>query len=851
MSTRSRGTSAYSEFLRHIKKSEISSDNPSSTSPNRPFIPYPALSAYLMNDQIRGLLDYCAQSTVDCATIRQGYLLVFAIILSINQGAYLPYFLQSDELADEHLPFTHSQNWPEPCTQIFEQFFKAQWRFCAFKLRKSRLNDTQIQDECIVPIVKKVGLKDGGISSTYRVDIHPAYNLLFHRQDEAESSPTSTFVLKTCHETHSTYHHNEVHAYKALNNHGGPLNNIVVFHGSWISHGTYNMLLEYVDGGTLTEFLKSTEPPTRVEDIVDFWSSLLDLIKPLIRMHNLETVSSTQQSLQCIHNDIKPDNVLVSPGRTSYQPVFKLADMGLTTLEEKKNVKDASSRDAQGTSMYSSPECFRIGTFLEESLLKEKPSKDIYALGCVYSEAAVWTVLGTKGLEDYRVLRTQETDNIPGLRRTAYSGCFHNGSETLGAVGTMHIRIREERRRHDLIIEPVLEIIEYMLEQEAFRPNAAEIQRRIERAIQTARSRLRQGALEVNDQSFPEAFRISSELSSPRMLPELLPSGVGLGVDYHPSRRHSRSISQMLVDAKSTDLERDWYSYANTASDIARSSRIHHTHQVNDDASQERFEGIEGGSSWDKDPQNIQDKAPNLSIDELLQWIDDKKMRKPRSVLASAELLNRLDERDQIFLIDDSASMSPHWEAVKKAFTALVYLAKFYGPDEIELQFANCRKSSCDQHRKKSLKVLNGVKPQGQCNMALALQHILERYHPEALGNCGKHRIFRKRKKKSGVNITVLTDAASWKDGKDGICGVSTPIKDILEKYNEHRIATNRIAIQFVQFGNDLKGSEMLERLTTRPEEFGIAGGIVDTTPNSGNVSKMLLGAFDPAWNLK
>ena len=131
------------------------------------------------------------------------------------------------------------------------------------------------------------------------------------------------------------------------------------------------MLLEYVSGGTLTNYLHSTEPPTKVGDIFDIWGSLLELIKPLIRMHNMSVTSPMQQSFQwyvskivacliivlthiSIHQDIKPDNILVSPGKSTYRPLFKLVDMGLTTLEEKrKNAKDAISRDAQGTQMYS------------------------------------------------------------------------------------------------------------------------------------------------------------------------------------------------------------------------------------------------------------------------------------------------------------------------------------------------------------------------------------------------------------------------------------------------------------------------------------------------------------------
>ena len=45
------------------------------------------------------------------------------------------------------------------------------------------------------------------------------------------------------------------------------------------------MLLEYVGGGTLTQFMSETEIPTGVEDIVHLWKGLLDLMVPLMRIH--------------------------------------------------------------------------------------------------------------------------------------------------------------------------------------------------------------------------------------------------------------------------------------------------------------------------------------------------------------------------------------------------------------------------------------------------------------------------------------------------------------------------------------------------------------------------------------
>ena len=63
--------------------------------------------------------------------------------------------------------------------------------------------------------------------------------------------------------------------------------NMALFHGSWIHNQTYHMLLEYVDGGTLMDFFRRTEAPSTDEDKIKFWERLLELIKPVLRIHEI------------------------------------------------------------------------------------------------------------------------------------------------------------------------------------------------------------------------------------------------------------------------------------------------------------------------------------------------------------------------------------------------------------------------------------------------------------------------------------------------------------------------------------------------------------------------------------
>ena len=64
-----------------------------------------------------------------------------------------------------------------------------------------------------------------------------------------------------------------------------PSSNMVGFHGSYRYKGTFNLLFEFADGGTLEGYFREQQPPKRPSDIIAFWTSLLDVLKALCRLH--------------------------------------------------------------------------------------------------------------------------------------------------------------------------------------------------------------------------------------------------------------------------------------------------------------------------------------------------------------------------------------------------------------------------------------------------------------------------------------------------------------------------------------------------------------------------------------
>lgn len=82
---------------------------------------------------------------------------------------------------------------------------------------------------------------------------------------------------------------------------------------------------------------------------------------------------------------------------------------------------------------------------------------DIWSLGCLYSETAVWCVSGEPGRDEYRDLRRSEVPQE--LHAAGYEDAFHDGKKRLDAVHEMHRRLFYRRRAHDTITFKVAELV--------------------------------------------------------------------------------------------------------------------------------------------------------------------------------------------------------------------------------------------------------------------------------------------------------------------------------------------------------------------------------------------------------
>jgi serine/threonine protein kinase len=68
-------------------------------------------------------------------------------------------------------------------------------------------------------------------------------------------------------------------------NHDDLSDNLVQLHGCWKQDETYNILLEYVGGGTLADVFRRSHPTSK-EDRLRFWSKLILVLNPVCRIHH-------------------------------------------------------------------------------------------------------------------------------------------------------------------------------------------------------------------------------------------------------------------------------------------------------------------------------------------------------------------------------------------------------------------------------------------------------------------------------------------------------------------------------------------------------------------------------------
>lgn len=99
---------------------------------------------------------------------------------------------------------------------------------------------------------------------------------------------------------------------------------IVKYLGSFVHGKLRIIIMEYADMGNLDEYYQKVEPPSKLDELADFWHGLLDLLQSLQCLHSQDHTGPV------VHQDIKPTNILVfgTPKAGPHGARFKLTDFG-------------------------------------------------------------------------------------------------------------------------------------------------------------------------------------------------------------------------------------------------------------------------------------------------------------------------------------------------------------------------------------------------------------------------------------------------------------------------------------------------------------------------------------------
>ncbi|XP_068650892.1 mitogen-activated protein kinase kinase SIPKK [Aristolochia californica] len=134
---------------------------------------------------------------------------------------------------------------------------------------------------------------------------------------------------------------------------------IVVWYQSFYDNGVISIIMEYMDGGSLSDFLR------HVKTIPEPYLAVIckQVLKGLIYLHHEKHI---------IHRDLKPSNILIN-----HAGEVKITDFGVSTIL----ASTSCQRDTfVGTCNYMSPERISGGTYGLKS--------DIWSLGIVLLECA-------------------------------------------------------------------------------------------------------------------------------------------------------------------------------------------------------------------------------------------------------------------------------------------------------------------------------------------------------------------------------------------------------------------------------------------------------------------------------
>ncbi|RSL49750.1 hypothetical protein CEP54_012280 [Fusarium duplospermum] len=423
------------------------------------------LEAFWEDYNIKAILRACSVNKSQ-DVIFQSFLCTFSLLVYIEKVEFLGWLVERN-LKDSTFPLeTRPSFWPDAPAydRLFEAIAESQWIFFPVTFNKHELYNQVFGPRHIFPICNQELIKAGDTIQVHKIETNPS----------SEDSDPVTFVRKTYFESGKAQYDREVKTFTSLQSRD--CDNIISYHGCYQQQRL---------NGPITYNLVLGNPPRSSFDINTIWHAFCGALQGLHHLH----LAAIDTDFQTIHQDIKPDNLLVSKTSSSQPYAFRLVitDFGYSHTKAPRSNRDTWGIDSHGGQAYGAPESSHHADYTHHGRTHITTKIDIWSLGCVMSETAVWIKSGKQGLEDYRNRRMAETRTLRSFDEAGHGGCFHDGAQALSAVRETHDLIRDSCL--DTVTFHVLDMIEtFMLVPQGERQDAQMIRERLVKIIQAASS---------------------------------------------------------------------------------------------------------------------------------------------------------------------------------------------------------------------------------------------------------------------------------------------------------------------------------------------------------------------------
>lgn len=501
------------------------------------------------------------------------------------------------------------------------------------------------------------------------------------------------------------------------------------------------------------------------------------------------------------------------------------------------------------------PECYRGFVFEHITTRRVDQKPDVWSLGAVYSEVAIWSVLGRSGIAAYRDARREATEAIPDHEDI---GCFHDKEKRLPCVDEAHFLAGEEAKPTDTITKLILsELLPHLLCDQNGRFTARQLHYNFERIINQAKAAQQPGI--VRRQTEP-AIPLNSTVRTHRLVLPLskntIPEAefVNIETEDHPLQGATALFEspQQQQGPFSTDV---------TDHNPGIASRTPHVSLHRE--SNGLYELPRTSTALDQRADTLKPSTFPMAQITLVkveeQMEEEQKRRSFRrlsrkkfdSLLAEVDItsnIRNLNGRDHLFLVDDSDSMGKHWSDVRRLLKALAWLVSRDDDNGMELRFLISNKKCTSKDPTKLVDHLGKTERLGKSNINERLGEVLEDYcdswdtwkkSQERSSMKLYQTLFQIGRKPKKLSVYVLTDGI-WQPKSDA----ADSIRPMIDRLEEWKVPSNRVGIQFIRFGDNPDSIQKLNRLDSK-KQLRVSKDIVDHEPSTGNLLKMIIGAID------